>query len=312
VKIDVTQLAGAIPDQAPGSAGRTPAAIGGAVHAASIGQPVTRLALAGPVHLSLLSQHRHVMNLLTPAGDLVAVVDDAVGPGPFNVEVANWDGFAAALDPGQSGYLYDNRLCVGWHTISLRGAAVWNPDPNWPAIGQSPGLVVGLQQLATWYVRQGWPCAAGLDRFTAVVLQQAITQVIDPAAEKDRRQGLARLLGLGPGLTPLGDDWLAGWLLRQHLPAHHPDGGVDLPGHHSIDMITTFLVDQAAGRTTRLSQAWLRAAAAGWVDASWHQLLHALAGDGVEPIDRAAGRILRHGATSGYAMLAGFLQEKLA
>jgi hypothetical protein len=312
VKIDVTKLARAIPDQAPGSAGRTPPTTGSAERATSIGQPITRLALAGPVHLSLLSQHRHVMNLLTAIGDLVAVVDDAVGPGPFNVVVANWDGFGAVAGPGGNGYLAYDRLRVGTHTIWLHQAAVWNPDPNWPAMGQSPGLVAGLQQLATWFARQRGPCAAGLDRFTAAALQQAISQVIDPAVENDRPQGLARLLGLGPGLTPLGDDWLAGWLLRQHLPAHHPDAGVDLPGHHSIDMITTFLVDQAVDRTTRLSQAWLRAAAAGWVDASWHQLLLALAGDGMEHIDRAAGRILRHGATSGYAMLAGFLQEKLA
>lgn len=312
MKIDATKLAGATPDLVRSDAQHAPSAIGRAAHATSIGQPVTRLAQSGPVRLSLLSQHRHVLNLLTPAGDLVAVVGDTVGPGPFNVVVANWDGFDAAVGPGENSYLADDRLRIGPYTIRLRGTAGWNPDPNWPAIGQAPRLVAGLQQLATWFARQHWPCAAGLDRFTAAALQQAITQVIDPAAETDLQQGLACLLGLGPGLTPLGDDWLAGWMLRQHLSADHTNAGVDLPGHHSTDMITTWLVERAADRTTRLSQAWLRAAAAGWVDASWHQLLHALAGDGGKHVERAAARILRHGATSGYAMLAGFLQEKLA
>lgn len=298
-----------MPDEARSDA---PSATGRAVQASAVGQPVTRLAQPGPVNLSLLSQHRHVLNLLTPAGDLVAVVDDTVGPGPFNVVVANWDGCAAALSPGQGGYLYDDRLSVGWHLIWLRGAAVWNPDPNWAAICQSPALAAGLLRLETWFARQRLPPAAEPDPLTAAALQHAIRQVITPAAENDRGPGLARLLGLGPGLTPLGDDWLAGWLLRRRLPPRGATASVDLPGHDSPDMITTYLVEGAAQRTTRLSRAWLRAAALGWVDAPWNQLLHALATGVAEEIDRAAARILRHGATSGYAMLAGFLQEKLA
>ncbi len=36
-------------------------------------------------------------------------------------------------------------------------------------------------------------------------------------AQAEMQSAICNLCGLGPGLTPAGDDWLAGWLLAQHL-----------------------------------------------------------------------------------------------
>jgi hypothetical protein len=101
------------------------------------------------------------------------------------------------------------------------------------------------------------------------------------------------LCGLGPGLTPAGDDWLAGWMLAQHL----------LP---DIASAAVGAVLGAATATTTLSRAFLECAAAGEADASWHRLLFALAQEDPADVQVAGRAILHHGATSGADMLAGF------
>lgn len=287
----------------------TPPPIGPAAWpAASVGLPLLRLAPAGRVSLLRLSQHRGVLNLITRRGDLVAVVEDAIGPGPYNIVVAAWDRFVAAIKPDDPAYLSDYDLAVGSLSITLCHAPTWNPDPKWPEIAQSPAVTANLDHLRVWFGQQR---GAPLDRFTATAFQQAASQVVTPAAANECWQGLACLLGLGPGLTPLGDDWLAGWLLRQHLALYSAAPGSDLPGYPPLDMIAAFITERAASQTTRLSQAWLRAAAAGWVDEPWHQLLRTLVSGPPIEMARAAARIVQHGATSGYAMLAGFLQETI-
>ncbi len=103
------------------------------------------------------------------------------------------------------------------------------------------------------------------------------------------------LLGLGPGLTPAGDDVLVGRLHAVHaglLPATDPQVGA--------------LLAAAETRTTRLSRAFLEAAAAGECSAPWQDLWPtpgAAAGS-----RRSAIRvILGMGQTSGAAALWGFL-----
>ena len=103
------------------------------------------------------------------------------------------------------------------------------------------------------------------------------------------------LVGRGPGLTPAGDDVLAGWLLAVH---HRPAlRGPLLP-----------VVAAARGATTALSAALLEEAAAGRAVPAALALADALAGHG----DRAAleaslDRLLRVGHTSGAALAHGLL-----
>ena len=103
------------------------------------------------------------------------------------------------------------------------------------------------------------------------------------------------LAGRGIGLTPAGDDFLAGIMLWAWLayPAPGP--------------LCRALVEAAAPRTTTLSAAFLRAAARGECDAAWHQLLAALSTGSAAQFAPAVQRVVAHGATSGADMLAGFM-----
>jgi hypothetical protein len=167
------------------------------------------------------------------------------------------------------------------------------------------------------------------------------------------------MCGLGPGLTPAGDDWLAGWLLAGWLEAPwaeampgaltdagpdgfgpagallHPERRERLREMPCTDCRTENEPSATAGRstglgaaearsvvlaaaetrTTTISRAFLACAAEGEADAGWHDLLAALAWDaasrrlpnGRSPLGLAASAVVSHGATSGAAMLAGFL-----
>jgi hypothetical protein len=106
----------------------------------------------------------------------------------------------------------------------------------------------------------------------------------------------AALAGLGPGLTPAGDDFLAGvmWGLR-----FSPDG-------RDVDTLCATIAAAAAPRTTLLSAALLRTAGAGLADAHWHALFDALDQDRGEDAAAALEAVLSQGATSGADAWAGF------
>jgi hypothetical protein len=131
----------------------------------------------------------------------------------------------------------------------------------------------------------------------------------------DIRESAALLAGLGPGLTPAGDDYLVGLMAGLRLwPA--------LLGHSGLspDEACSILLEAAEGRTTLLSRAFLRSARQGLFGEAWHELLAELAGNANEEgeergeaigMRRAAGRILSSGATSGADGLAGLLSPYL-
>jgi hypothetical protein len=112
--------------------------------------------------------------------------------------------------------------------------------------------------------------------------------------------GAAQLAGLGSGLTPAGDDFLAGLMLWAWL------------AHPTPDAFCQQLLSVAAPRTTTLSAAFLRAAGRGECSAPWHHLLAALVTGQEASLAAALSQALAHGQTSGADTLAGFLWPALS
>jgi hypothetical protein len=100
------------------------------------------------------------------------------------------------------------------------------------------------------------------------------------------------LVGLGPGLTPSGDDFLCGALAM-----------LDALGEHAIQAALAHAVgDAAPAQTSPLAACLLRAAAAGHVGERLHDVVSALlVGDAAA----AAAAARRIGHSSGWDMLAG-------
>lgn len=105
------------------------------------------------------------------------------------------------------------------------------------------------------------------------------------------------LLGLGPGLTPAGDDLVAGMLVATH-------GRGELSGRLAAEVCTA-----APARTTALSAALLRHAALGMAVAPVLDVADALAGHGTgADLAAAVARLLGVGHSSGTALAHGLLR----
>ena len=109
-----------------------------------------------------------------------------------------------------------------------------------------------------------------------------------------RATDVARLLGRGPGLTPSGDDLLAGYLLGcRAFAAFRGDVGA----------VAAVVAASAEGATTALSAALLRHALAGRCVPEVADVVHGLAAP--NPVTPALDRLLRVGHTSGAALAHG-------
>ncbi|HSO65423.1 MAG TPA: DUF2877 domain-containing protein, partial [Ornithinibacter sp.] len=106
-----------------------------------------------------------------------------------------------------------------------------------------------------------------------------------PADDPLTADDATHLLGRGPGLTPLGDDVLAGWFVARHA-AGHPDttlAAAVRPGLGATTLLSATLLDCAMrGEALPQLAAWL-----------------------ADPTPSTAEALLGVGATSGTGLLAG-------
>lgn len=130
-----------------------------------------------------------------------------------------------------------------------------------------------------------------LDRVRAELPADALGMLAgcDPAAARG-------LLGLGSGLTPAGDDVLAGWLATG-VATHHP----------AFAQVHDAVASSSRERTTTLSATLLDCAARGEAVPQFLALLGGVADDDPPAVARATDRMLRIGDTSGAGLLLGSL-----
>jgi hypothetical protein len=179
--------------------------------------------------------------LRLPGGTYACVGDPSLGCGPLNALV---EGFAAPALGAR---------------LSVAVASLWAPPA--PPSAAAPDLAA-LQGAA-----RGRAPAEGLG-VLVVGAQNGLSAHVQPALEALERwlvgnalgDDAAMLLGLGPGLTPSGDDFLGGLMLA----LHHVHRGAQARG------LWRWL-EPRLSRTTPISAAHLAAAAAG----EGHEALHA-------------------------------------
>jgi hypothetical protein len=197
-----------------------------------------------------------------------------------------------ALPSGAPAEVGGGRIVVG--DLAVSAAAWWNPRPRLPSL--RPALLPeGVRQLRNALYGEGVPHSA----FTLPGLPTGPGGPLAALRGAVRRADLdaalrtaTRLIGLGPGLTPAGDDVMAGTI-----------AGLVLLGHPSADRFAAAVYALAAGRTTELSRALLRHAACGRVSGEYAAVLHGLVGE--RALAPAVAGLLATGSTSGRAMALG-------
>jgi hypothetical protein len=166
---------------------------------------------------------------------------------------------------------------VGW--TGPAGPVAISPVRHWAPARVSPGAVVPAA-LAQVKAALPGPASAGLDAGLLSGLRAA-----DPAWL------VPRLLGRGPGLTPSGDDVLAGFLVGAYA------FGLDLSG------LRRAVLRRAPDATTALSAALLWHAARGECTDETAAVVSALSGRGAPEV--ALAGLVAVGHTSGAALAWG-------
>ncbi len=268
----------------------------------------------------VLAVHPRSCYLVGENGAIHAVVPEAFGNGPLNLVIPS-----SAVEPLESlsvGALVTSTgdlLTIGQSLeVGLGKASLWDPKAH-PALGADPqelkrGLTEVYQAVVRRAPEQSLACLlpylreedlpAALGKVPHFPRSHAlISGLVDSLAHRSRRSlkvVTSSLAGLGPGLTPAGDDFLAGTLLALALvQAHRADG--------DLAESARLLLDTAAPRPHEISAAYLKAAHAGEASERWHVLFGAVVAGNVQEIGTAVDGVMGVGETSGADMLAGFL-----
>ncbi len=279
---------------------------------ATVTSTLTALAIARPVQplfevpgfaARVLAAFDRSCYLETADGQLIAVLAEPLGRGAFALTVGGTPSFTM-LRPNDPVSIEGPTLHLGQIRIDLSAAVPWDPALP-PLVGAADE---GMRMLAA-HLRANAP-PEGLARVhfddveTPLLTQgrRALDRLRSGLARADAAaitDAAAQLAGLGPGLTPSGDDVLAGILLALRVwPA--------AAGPLGARVVSTLLIGPAAPRTGRISRAYLWAARQGHASEAWHDLIRGVAG-ATGSVVAAATRILQTGETSGADMLAGFL-----
>lgn len=212
---------------------------------------------------------------LDAGGGLVAVI----GPGAVRVPMAVVVTPGPVVTPGSTAMVGDGTVTVGGRTAMV--TRWFDPQVRLATVSRR-----GLDRLAA--VLDERPCP---DRLLA---DGAVGDLAIALGHGRSRQAVDALLGRGGGLTPAGDDLLAGALAA--LRAVRDPAADDLGA----------AVAAASGRqTNRLSGALLGAADLGAVVPEAAAVLRALERDG--DVGAAAAALLDVGHTSGWHLAAGLL-----
>jgi hypothetical protein len=196
--------------------------------------------------------------------------------------------------------------------LACSGARVWTPAPV-PAAGRAAAsLRAGGEALRAALGELG-----RLDGFGPRLAGRAPSFPLDAAADRAARlaaacgaddpdgaaEAAADLLGLGPGLTPSGDDFVGAAFFAKTLFALMGATDGDAWAHAGARVVA-----QARARTHPISVALLADMVAGHGHAPLHDLARALATGAPRSVALdAARRLTRIGHCSGWDMLAGFV-----
>jgi len=264
---------------------------------------------SGPIRL--LHAFTNACNLINAKDEILAVVSPGIGNGPFNLVVNQVD-FLTQIPSDPQLSIDHGKLHLGRMIINTTTAQIWQPHPNWPALHRQKHILLSSCEIIEGILTSHAPpdslanltvAASPSNRLQSQIFthaRQAIALLSTGLPNNDPssiKAGASRLAGLGPGLTPAGDDFLLGILL----------GLWALLPSNQAHTISGTILQAAAPRTSPLSTAWLKAAAAGEAGESWHHLFEAIINDDVGRLRGAVHRILPTGHTSGADALAGFV-----
>jgi hypothetical protein len=257
-----------------------------------------------------------VCNLINAQGNLLSLTLFPAEMNPLSLEIkcqSHSVDFREHIQIDGPVQIELTRLVVGDLSIHLNSPDIWPASPDWHAVrrnrqdvarmldviqsllspNHSPESLAVLLDPSALY--QEAPAQAWLRRSVNPI--KALLNGLEMREPDALRAAAANLAGLGPGLTPGGDDFIIGvmyalWSTRK--PAQ-------------VAASCSSLLKGAAGRTNALSSNYLGRAAVGEAAQPWHALIAAMAHGEDTGLKVPVDALIKLGHTSGQDALSGFV-----
>lgn len=217
------------------------------------------------------------------------------------------------INPRTFAYLHSNKIVFpeAELELSINNPEIWVPPAPQKFKGLQKNLLDDLFQqtktlvgdnpffplLEMVFTARPAPLPGFPDFFKQMVF---LNKSIQSGKVSDLAWEIENLLGVGPGLTPLGDDLILGMLLALNR------GKGEILSKSYLSKLNQAVIDLALDKTTRLSFSLLVCAADGSADERLLKIFDGLL-FGREIKDKELLQMLMWGSTSGFAVLAGMI-----
>jgi hypothetical protein len=251
---------------------------------------------------------------LRRGGEFICVGEPEIGNGPLTL-IGNFGRLSdVGLRPGQSAAICARHIAIGPSIrLILHQTETWRRPP-WPDCPSPPSLIEVCDALTRRAAidapeeslarhvygapEKSKPDAAlvRIARSRVAVFERELFGVLDTKDAQARclEEAIRGLIGLGPGLTPSGDDFFVGALALL-------DAIVERDAHA---VLARAMREPLLKLTTPLSACFLRAATAGQVGEALHRAVSSVLKGEVDSAAAFAGKI---GHSSGWDMMAGVI-----
>ena len=268
-----------------------------------------REALAPASRGSVLAVFRRSFYVELDGGALACVGPAAMGAGPLNALARLPDGLdwrASGLAAGAPAHVGRGSLIIeGGFELALDSAVAWSPAR--PEDGWSRGsLAAGVARLRR--VAQGFDLSDGLARLVVwdapagdLLIERgragaaALRNWIAGDCTNELSTNIRDLIGLGPGLTPSGDDLVGGAMIALHM----------LGRDELATGLAQWALPIARAGTGKISLALLSCAAEGEGAEALHRTIASSAADDGDAIAAGVAALDAIGHSSGWDALAG-------
>lgn len=263
---------------------------------------------AGIVHSGIVHSVFANSYNIAIAGLLVTVHGSSIPHTPTSVRVADPAGhhLVPSVRPGQPARIEQNLLrieSVGGvsYAVDMSQASVWSPEPvRHITVTQAQRAIARLAAAERTHPLGGIASVSGVEARVRALQRSLLDHIESGTPESDLVGAASELIGLGPGLTPSGDDFLVGVMAT--LARGGGGGGAALRA--ALEAIS-WAVAQREHTTSDVSRHYLRLATSGHFGQSLTELLDAFTWSSSVEQERCIRQLLAIGSSSGADTLAG-------
>lgn len=266
----------------------------------------------------VVSVYPKAFNIRHQDGLLVSLVEDATQMSALSLHVPSFfRSRKAETEAGAPAWFEKGRLLLNGFCIDFAASDLWESGPAWERVpGFLPSRISILEEALLLRGRRGG--LLGLIHSSAEQnpfvdrASQALRRILNKARKDSSIEDLSQLVGLGPGLTPSGDDFIAGVLLGEEILsvlAASPKGARSMAQQAIIPLkVNKRDMWECLSRTNDAGKTLLFQTLQGHFPCYLIEAAKGVGGaDKLEEMADAVGRAVSHGETSGTDALVGFL-----